>query len=243
MKQNISIAAKCLVSILLLDFVCFFLYMTFTAIAIGTTTKPDYYIAYKQTEDGEMEELYTHYYADGEDKKLEEYEKQGIEVRTFIYRTEMKKSTQNWVKLLSFGLTFVILFGMVYSILWKRGDRDNNLAAFEHIRPDPLRGLKIGGLAVIPSALLYLLLFISKFSSLIPGMLGIFRIFNYYMFPIVDLAFGNATVPADISLGGFAILLLTLLPIPLIAALGYYCGYKEISVKDKLIYASNKEKK
>ncbi len=241
MKEKLSIAAKCFAAILIVNFLCFFMFISFNVIAVGVGTTAQGYVAYQEV-DGELVELYTHYYADGEDAKIEEYEQQGIEVKTSAFRSEVSPGITTAVKTLTFVSSFTIMCTMIYSILWRRGDKDNNLATFGHIKRDRLKGLKVGLLAVCPMALIYILLIINKFVEIIPGFSGLFKIANYYLFPLIDLCYAGAQSAAEIPFIGVALLLVTLVPVPALAWLGYYCGNNEISLTDKIIYV-NKEKK
>lgn len=243
MKQNISAAAKCFLSVLLVDFMSFFLFLSITVIAVGVSTENIGYVAYSVNSEGTSEELYTYYYSDGDDTRLEEYEAQGVEVKTQNIRSEVSDGVNNAVKILTFLFTLVMFFAMIYSSLWTRGDKDNNLAAFGHIKRDKFRGLKIGLLADAPFALLYLLLAANKIHDFIPAYNFIYRTFNYYMFPLVDAAFGAAKTAGELSVGGLLLLLVTLIPMPLACSVGYYCGNNEISLRDKFVYAKDKEKK
>ncbi len=243
MKENMSAATKSFLSVLLVDFMSFFLFLSFTVIAVGVSTENIGYVAYAVNSEGTSEELYTYYYSDGDDTRLEEYKAQGVEIKTQNIRSTVSDSVNNLVKIITFLFTLVMFFAMIYSSLWTRGDKDNNLAAFGHIKRDKFRGLKIGILADVPFLLLYLLLAANKIHEFIPSYSAVYRTFNYYMLPIVDAAFGAAKTAGELSVGGFLLLLVTLLPLPLVCSFGYYCGNNEISLRDRFIYAKDKEKK
>ncbi len=242
MKEKLSIAAKCFAAILVIDFLCFFMFISFNVIAVGVGTTAQGYVAYKEV-DGELVELYTHYYADGEDTKIKEYEEQGIEVKTSSFRSEVSPGISTAVDVITILSSLSIMCAMIYSILWRRGDKDNNLATFGHIERDKMKGLKVGLLAVSPMALLYILLWVNKFVEIIPGYSGLFKIANYYLFPLVELCFSGAQSASEIPVWGMLLLLLTLVPVPALSTLGYYCGNSEIVLTDKIIYVNHKEKK
>lgn len=242
MKQKLSIAIKCIASIIILNLLCFFMYISFNVIAVGVGTQSEGYVAYKE-ENGEIVELYTHYYADGDDTKMAEYTDNGIEVKTSSFRTPVSDGLSAAIDILTVLFSAIILWSMLYSLLWKRGDTDNNLATFGHIEREKYKGLKIGLLADVPFALLYLLLWADKLFGFSPAFSGLYKIANYYMFPLIDLCYKGAETSAEISVLGMLCLLVTLIPIPLVAHIGYYCGNNEISLGDKFVYAKTKEKK
>ena len=243
MKQTLSVAAKCFFSIILVNLMCFFIYVSFVTIGLGITdTDVVAYQVYTVDEDGNVQASHTHYTKDGEDLKAKEYEAQGIEVQKEAIK-QLKPVTSKVIDGLTFFCSVVILYAFVYTHTWTRGDKDNNLATFDHIKRDKLKGLKIGLLAIIPSAVLYLALIVEKLFPYFKGMPALFKIANYYMFPIVNLFVGSAETVSQISWGGIAGLSLTLVIVPAVATLGYYCGNSEISLKEKLIYVKKKEQK
>ena len=240
MKNKMSLATRCIVSVLILNFLCFFIQMSFTLIAVGIGTTPLGHDVYVE-ENGEQVRQYTHYYADGEDKLLEQWEKEGKEYSVVEFRSDLSKSTSFFLRALTMVFSLSIFIAMIYSALWKQGDSDNNLTVYGGEKRDLFKGLKVGLIATVPFAALYLLLVINKFVTFFPGIYGVFKMANYYIFPLIDFAYGAADSVSQISLGGLLILLLTLVPVPLAAALGYYCGNKEISIKNKLIYVKEKK--
>ena len=218
------------------------MYISFNVIAVGVGTQSEGYIAYKE-EGGEIVELYTHYYADGDDLKMAEYTEQGVEVKTSSFRTPVSDGLSTAIDVITAVCSLIILWSMLYSLLWKRGDSDNNLATFGHIERERNKGLKIGLLADVPFLALYLVLWADKLLGFSVAYSGIFKIANYYLFPFVDLCYKGAESSAGIPVLGMLLLALTLVPIPLVAHIGYYCGNNEISLGDKFIYAKTKEKK
>lgn len=240
MKDKMPLVTKCLVSVLILNFLCFFIQMSFTIIAVGMGTKPLGYDVYVEV-DGEDVKQYTHYYADGDDARMEEMDKQKIEYSKVEFRTSIGKVASAVVKTLTMVFTLSIFCALIYSSLWKAGDSDNNLSTYGGAPRDRLKGLKVGLLAVAPFAALYLLLVINKIHTFWPGIYGIFKIVNYYLFPLVGWGYGSAATVGDISAGGLLLLALTLIPIPLAATLGYYFGNSEVSIKNKIVYVKEKK--
>lgn len=240
MQEKMSLVSKCIVSVLILNFLCFFIQMSFTIVAVGVGTKPIGYDIYMEI-DGEQVKQYTHYYEDGDDARLEAMDKAGTEYNKVELRTSIGKAASFVVKGLTMVCSLSIFCALIYSALWKAGDSDNNRSVYGGGARDRLKGLKIGLMAASPFALLYVLLVINKFSTFWPGIYGIFKIANYYLFPLVTAAYGSAMNVAGISIGGLALLLLTLVPIPLAAGLGYYFGNSEISIKNKIVYVKEKK--
>ncbi len=240
MQEKMPLVTKCLVSVLILNFLCFFIHMSFTIVAVGMGTEPLGYDIYTDVE-GEKVKQYTHYYADGEDTKLEEMDKAEIEYQKVEFRSSIGKVASAVVETLTMVFTLSIFCALIYSSLWKAGDNDNNLSVYGGVARDKWKGLKVGLMATVPFAALYLLLVANKIHTFWPGIYGIFKIVNYYLFPLVGWGYGSAATVADISVGGLLLLALTLVPIPLAATLGYYFGNSEVSIKNKIVYAKEKK--
>ena len=235
------LAIKCVISVLILNFLCFFIQASFNIVATGVATQPAGYDIYIDDADGNPEFQYKHLYTDGEDKKLEALDKAGTEYSRVDFRTPLGKGARFFINALTMVFTISIFCGFVYSFLWKAGDTDNNKATFGVAERDKLKGLKVGLIASVPFALLWMLLVINKFATFAPWLYGIFKAANYYLYPLVNWAYGSAMTVSEISIVGLLILLLTMVPIPLAAGLGYYFGNSEISLKNKLLYVKEKK--
>ncbi len=134
----------------------------------------------------------------------------------------------------------VILISMftcsVYIPFWEYGDRDNNLVLFNKRNKDLTYGLKVSLLVVIPYLFSSVLLLLYKLG--VPSWtLLIYRIVNvqfiYVINYLVDIENAAAT-------SWFSVVICMLLPLytVLVASVGYILGYKQISLKEKLIYKS-----
>ena len=124
----------------------------------------------------------------------------------------------------------------VYIPFWEYGDRDNNLVLFNKRNKDMFFGLKLSSLVVIPYFVSSILLLLYRLG--VPSWtLLIYRIVNVQFIYIIDhlVDIQNATATS-----WFSIVLCMLLPLysVLVASIGYILGYKQISIKEKLIYKS-----
>ncbi len=146
------------------------------------------------------------------------------------------KSLADWVA----QILMVILFlAFPYSTLWYMGDHDRNRVLFGHQAANPLRGVLVGALASIPAVAMWLLLIIGKLANALPGFVKWYRWFNMCFLPYFENIVPNGvTNPADVTWGGVVAMLLPLLALPAITGLGYFLGYKEISVRDRLVYSA-----
>ncbi len=242
MKQNASIVLKGIFTVLMVNILSLILLFSLTTLAVGMTTETIGYVAYSVDEDGKIEELYTHYYKDGDDQKLKEYEDKGVKVQTQTFRSTVTDTTSNILDTVAGLLSFILLFAFVYNMFWTRGDKDANLATFGHTVLDKYRGIKLGLLIELPFAMSYLLLLADKIFGLFSSSLYLFiyRLLNYNMYQIIELATKGAQNAQELPIWSFLLLLVTLVPIPAISALGYYLGTKDISIKEKIMYKKDK---
>lgn len=144
------------------------------------------------------------------------------------------------ISLLIQGILFYVI---VYTKLWELGDKNQNAVAFGHMAAGPLRGLKIGLLASIPSIVSFLALVADKLFGLWSGMATAYRICQLALYPIVSLSMGTAVTvtTTDISWGGILCAGLPVLFVPAVATLGYYLGYRHILVWEKIVFVNKKK--
>ena len=92
MKENFKTGAKLFLKLIVVNIMCFFVVMSFSVLATAAFTKNVGYKAYGTSSDSsEPQELYTHYYADGDDTKKAEYEGRGFTVSESKIRSEMTR--------------------------------------------------------------------------------------------------------------------------------------------------------
>lgn len=112
---------------------------------------------------------------------------------------------------------------LVYSMTWNIGQREHNLVKYGHIGQDMNRGLKAGIYAQIPGALLA----IAALALYYAGSPQVYAIYQVLYFPFRWL-FALHDRPY--------MCFLTLLPMPLIANLGYRFGYAFVTIRGKLFF-------
>ena len=81
MKEVTKLGLKQFLRLILINVMCFFVVISFSVLSTAVFTKNIGYTAYgTSSESSEPEELYTYYYADGEDTKKQEYTDRGYTV-------------------------------------------------------------------------------------------------------------------------------------------------------------------
>lgn len=124
----------------------------------------------------------------------------------------------------------------VYIPFWEYGDRDNNLVLFNKRDKDMLFGLKLSSLVIIPYLISSIFLLLYRLG--VPSWtLLVYRIVNVQFIYIIDYL---VDIQSATTTSWLSIVLCMLLPIytVVVASVGYILGYKQISIKEKLIYKS-----
>lgn len=155
----------------------------------------------------------------------------------------MLKTTGFVMNLVALILQSILFALIVYTKMWDLGDKNANAANFGHMTADPLRGLKLGLLAAIPSILTFLVLIADKLFGFWSGVATAYRICHTALYPVIVWSMGSlvSLTTAEISWGGIFCAGLPLLFMPVVATLAYYSGYRHISLREKIVFV-NKEK-
>lgn len=235
-KNTMSgLVLQCIIRSAVAGVIAFLIYASVTIIAVGGETKE---IGYKilYSEDGQSyEEVYSHYYSDGDDLKFKEYDGKEKYYKTPI-RSELSENSTNIVRWISQVVSLVIWFSMIYGIFWKAGDSNADFAELGNAKLDKFKGIKAGLLADIPVFLAYAVLVISYVFKVLPSYPKIYKILTYFMFGFNDIFIkgtinGFVITPLSIILSA-----IVLLPIPLMSSYAYFMGQKHIIIKEKIIY-------
>ena len=166
--------------------------------------------------------------------------------------------SQEMVSLIFMGTVFTL---MIYSVMWAYGDHQRNSVSIGQTKHDKYEGVKVGALSSIVSILALAFTLISKLLScftsinLMPLSLSCLSFSNFTFMPILK---PFVTVPditifsrdpsidrmlfgcSDISWLGIAVMVVPIIYKILICHLAYNLGYRQISIKEKIVYKNNK---
>ena len=238
MESNSTYAVKLGIRYLITAVIAFFAYLSLVVIMTGMFTKVIGYTAYN----AESNEVLYHYYeSEGEDTKKAEYEAQGIEVSTVALRSTLSGKPQFFADFIGQLISALIILAFAHGILWKLGDSDANLVAFDHISEDKWRGFKIGAMASLPGAAAFVIAVIAKLGLLPASFIAVYRFVNYQFFTLGNLFFTRlltdySLVSWPMLLGSASIMLI----LPLISGVMYILGYRHFTLSN-LIYKKKKE--
>ena len=219
---------------------CFVVWISIDAMGLSFFGDVTGYEIYAYDENGENPQLVTsHTYAEGEDRSAKiEIKDNGV----LTYTRTMTPNANAVIGILSSVFTLLIFGLFPYNILWNMGSHDDNYVQLGRMDKDIHFGLKVGTVASVPSAVLYLLLILGRF-GVIPGViLKWHRLLNTPFIPYIDAVEMGAKTAAELSVGSLLAVGVTLLFVPFICWLGYYLGYRQISIREKMIYKKNPSK-
>lgn len=235
MQDNLKHGLKLFVRIIIANVLSIIVVLSVIAISVSAFADEIGYDVYGVKGDsGETELLYRHYYADGDDTKLEGYETEGYSVtKKIIKQTNPTEHNITIIVAQIFALGVTITY--IYPLMWDRGFKDANLIRTDNLAEDKLRGLKISLIGQIPAFLLFIIFMI--FSKL-PTVL--FKLLNSSFYGLFEFTFGKSEVFGKLSPLQIIVTLLILLIIPLISWGSYTLGYKDIDPLEKLTYKKKK---
>lgn len=243
MKDIIKKSLKVFYLMFVANIMSFFLIISFNVITVAVFTEEIGYTAYGTTQENqESVELYTHYFKDGEDTKKQEYEAKGYTITTPSIRSNPSRTTNIVLKLVSCVICTTMVVAILYTEMWRYGDKDRTAVKYKNQKEQKYKGFIVGAFSTSPALLLLIVLTIFKsgFSKTFP--LLIYGFLNTYLYDLINLIAGNAQYFGDFALWQIFVILLMLTIIPIACGISYYLGYKSISVSEKLVYKSNKNK-
>jgi len=155
-------------------------------------------------------------------------------------------------EILSQLLIFVIFSIMIYDAAWQYGAKMGNAVSFGRAKRNVFEGIKLGAYSNVVGYIAYLLLLFSKLGLNFKFALPVFSIVNAAYLPLL-----NATLISELPVTGFSsitqsfnidtsfsTLLVMLIPLflkILVSFIGYELGYRQISIKDKILYKDKTE--
>lgn len=238
LKINLSLFMRYFVCLIMV----FLVHISFITIFTIASTKDIGYDVYAvNSETGRQEKLYTHYYADGEDARLEELEDSDTEFSTIVIRSAFEGAPYTACMIISQIFSLLIFILIVPSKLYKFGDSDANKVSFGRETEDLTRGLKYGIGPVIANLASYVVLILTKLGVIGDVGLSVFKLSNYHLFGYLQLVFGKSTTIDAVGWGAIVLALLPLVLTAVSCALSYIFGYKRINLYDKLVFKNKKQ--
>ena len=235
-SENIKYAAITFGKTIVAAIMCLFVYISIQFMAVALFTEEVGYTVFEVIENRRGDALYTHYYADGEDLKIKEYEGSDIKLETVKERSELTTKQNYAAQTISQVFSVLIIAVLLYGRVWSIGTSDNNKVKFDRMKEDKLRGLKIGCLAAVPSLCVYLFLILAKFGVAPELLFSLYKLLNVHIFGYLNMLFGVGTAVIDIPVWKVVLAASPLLIVPVICTVAYFLGFKDISISEKIVY-------
>lgn len=234
-KENLRRALRLFATQIGVALLSIIVYVFVTMFAVSAFSQQVGYEVYIESEQGGYEYAYTYYYADGEDTRLADYDENTIYKQSIRLLSDAANIA---VKVIVQIITAVMFVYLIYGYVWNRGSEDSARTDFEHKTGDCHYGFKLGLLGAVPLFVIYLLVIAEKIIGT-SFALSAYKITNFGMFYLTELACSGATKAAQLPVWSFLPLLAILFALPLVSWFGYYMGYKNINMRNILVYGKN----
>lgn len=239
-KKTLGVAIKVFTRMVLATILCAILYISMNVISTAFFSDIVGYQIFEQDASGAVSMIQEHYYQSGE-TVLTQDTADLKENQMFSAIRVVPDSAKRAMDIVSQVLLLIILGVFPYHILWEFGNRDDTNVRYRGQRPDAWRGMKIGLLAMIPSALSWLLLVASKYIPLLSGYLALYRLTAFPYLPYTNWLLGDAAVAADVTLWRILLLAPLMLVVPLVCMFAYRLGGRQFSITEFLTFSRKKD--
>lgn len=145
--------------------------------------------------------------------------------------------------LVTFVLQAILFYILIYTRMYELGYKNNNAVQFGRMNADPLRGLKIGAMAAIPSVISFLVLIADKMFGIWERTAMVYRLCHAAVYPVMVWTMGTSlsTTTASLSWGAVLCAGIPVLFLPTIATLGYYLGFRRVEVWNNIVFVRKKK--
>ena len=233
-KRTLAVSGKVLVRLILASILCAILYFSMMTIATGVFSDVVGYRIHEMTENNEIVLIEEHKYAAGE-KHVTKAELDITDDQAFTELREVPPKTLAVFNALSQVMMLIVLAIFPYHILWDFGNRDDTKVRYKGQRPDPYRGFRVGGLAMVPYVVLWVLLLVAKCGWL-PGNYGkIYRLLTIPFLQYTDWVMPSGNLQ-ETAVWQLLLLIPTLLFVPIVCGISYQLGHKQFSIREHLVF-------
>lgn len=232
-KKSWKIAGQVWLRIVVSTVMCCVLYLSMSVLSGGLLSRTIGYRIAAVNESGETTLVEEHYFTDGETEASIPAAGEG---QTVLEITELPHGVKVVVDILTTVMMLFLLGVFPYNLLWELGGKDETKVRYKGRKPDSWRGFRIGWMATIPAALLYVALWVVRFAGNGGLYLAIYRVLQMPYLPFINALIGNTANPADVAVWKLAICAVTLLFIPVVCGLSYWLGFRRFSIAEHLTY-------
>ena len=230
-KKTLAVSGKVLLRLILASVLCAILYFSMLTIATGLFSDVVGYQVYDTTTDQSQ----NFYFSDG---ALAEDKPTSTETVVVTDLRKVSDETLSTFNVISQIMMLIVLAIFPDHILWEFGNRDDTKVRYKGQKPDALRGVKVGALACVPYFLLWVCLLLVKFGVLPNTLVLAYRLVHVPFMPFVNAITSNGLI-AETPAAKLLLLLLPLCFIVAVCGIAYRLGYKQFSVRERLVFAKS----
>lgn len=236
-KKTLTVSGKVLLRLVLATVLCAIMYLSMMFIATGMFSNVIGYQIHEELESGEIVLVKEHHYTEGEEH-LTKADVEDNQVLTAL--REVPPKTLTVFNVLAQIMMLIVFAIFPYHILWEFGNRDDTKVRYKGQRPDPWRGFRVGGLAIIPYVVLWVLLLLVKFGMMPDSYAEIYRWVNIPFMPFINWVTFNGDLQ-NTAVWQLVLLLPMLLYVPIVCGISYRMGHNQFSIREHLVFAKKKE--
>ncbi len=238
-KRTLGVSGKVLLRLVLATVLCAIVYVSMMTIGIGMNAFSHVvgYELYEEQEDGTAVLLQKHTYAEGEKHLTKEDIEDNqalLETRDLLPRMKPIFQTVSQIIML------IVLAIFPYHVLWEFGNRDDTKVRYKGQRPDPWRGFRVGGFAMVPYVVMWALLLLVKFGVMPDRYAEVYRWINIPFMPFINWVTSNGDIQ-NTAIWQLLLLLPMLLFVPVVCGVAYRMGHNQFSIREHLVFAKKKE--
>lgn len=234
-KQNLKLCVRIFIKTLVMIAMVAIINVSTIAIAVAVEKPVAGYTVYYSEDGGKtLNEVYTYYYADGEDTKYDNYKDDNHYYKKNI-AGKISDGAKNGINIFCAVASILLMLAVFYTDLWAKGDKDATRFELSGAKYKKTQGLIDALLGTSPFILSFLILIAAKIFNVLPFFNKIYFYINYYLFPFLEPLLVKESLN-EISFIYILIAGIVLIPIPLICAIAYYLGSKHLNIKNKLMY-------
>lgn len=234
-KKTLTVSLKLFLRILIAMVLCAILHVSMNVIGTAFFSDVVGYQVFEQAEDESVSKVEEHYYADGE-QELTSADLDLKENQMFTAIRVVSDNTAAVINVISQILMLIVLGIFPYHILWQFGNRDDTNVRYRGQKPDPMRGVRIGVLAMTPFFYVWVGLFLKNCFGPAGVVLDIFKLTTFAFAPYVNWILGAADGSTVIEWWKLLLLLPIYLFVPAVSGISYCIGGRQFSLAEFITF-------
>lgn len=232
-KTGFKISGKFIVAIIM----CVFIIISLSMVVTVLGTENVGYIAYGTSSGStEKEQLYEHYYENGEDELYDSYVEEGYTVTKTFLRSNLDPSAEMVYLVLTQVFSTLILLTFVYPPFWEYGSKHRQAEKSGRGKASYIFPVASGLVAIAPYVILTLVFYFA-----VPDFpLAIFKFLFSFNYSFNSWIFGSAVTFAELNILQLLLSFAPFLIVPVVALISYILGNKNILIFENLVYKKKK---